>query len=112
MTDLWHYCCEHSARGIVKDGFLRPGTDGLVWVTDLHPPRREALGLTMLTIHCDRTTNAFMVADDTDVVWWPYARTSLADVKGNGWVEGLENAEGAEPRHWFVSVRQIPVMSV
>lgn len=108
MSAIWHYSCEHSAQGIARDGFLRPGADGFVWMTDLHPPVREALGLTMLTIKCDRMAYQWQVADRTNVRRWMLVRKSLP----RAYVHGLESAPGARPGHWFISETNVPILRV
>ena len=102
---FWHYCCDHSAYAIVKDGYLKPGPDGYVWITDLHPPMRDALGLTMHTIKCDRMAYEFRVADNDGIIPWIHLRREL----NPEYVEGLESAYGARPMHWFVSLGNVPI---
>ena len=64
---LYHYTCgDHGRPGIQRDGFVRPGADGLVWLTDLLDEKRrsktrQALGLTSNIISCDRMEHVFEV---------------------------------------------------
>lgn len=91
---------------ILADGWLRPGPSGLVWLTDLDQPDRQALGLTSFILDCDRTEHRFVLPGDSGERWvdWcrrvrlPRARRDL-----------LEMADGAQPLRWWVSERPIPL---
>ena len=63
---LYHYTCDHGRAGIERDGFVKPGLDGLVWLTDLldvkrRSKTRQALGLTSNILNCDRFVHVFEV---------------------------------------------------
>lgn len=95
---LYHYTCDHSYSRILRDGFLRPGVDGLIWLTDLEPPApRLALGLTSFALDCDRMAHVFTVDRTTDVQWWMDYRKTHRELLGK------EDCPGVMPRHWFVS---------
>lgn len=102
MTTLYHHCCLHSAALIEADGnMLRPNwrytAAPWLWLTDLeHPYPREALGLTMNTIRCDRTEATFKVTspDVTPVKWMTVRRLHPQLLE-------LEEAPGARPQHWW-----------
>lgn len=124
--DLWHYTCEHSHLLLGRTGVLLPGcmltgaTDvradrvlpfqtSLVWLTDLALPNRDALGLSMLYLTCDRTAHRYRVEDVTDVVAWVDVRRSMVLRGMTDAVESLEDVPGVQPRHWFVSTQPVPV---
>lgn len=98
---LYHYTCEHGYQGIGASpaGVLLPNA-GLVWLTDLDVPVREALGLTSHTLSCDRTAYRYRaIAALAHVRPWSQARRSVPrDVR-----EALESAPGVLPMHWWVS---------
>lgn len=125
---LFHFTCEHGAEKIRGDGFIRPG-DCLIekqtyamlpeqvqpvarlaapfcWFTDLEPPADVfMLGLTMLSLTCDRTACCFEVVPDWRVVsWWLRVRRKHRDL----WQ--LEDAPGVLPAHWFVSEQPVKVL--
>lgn len=97
MDRLWHYTCGHNFDAIRDDGFLRPGLDGLVWLTDLHPAPRLALGLTSYMLSCDRMEHVFPVLPTPDVVRW--VDYPLRD--------RLKELPGTMPMHWWVSERRV-----
>jgi hypothetical protein len=104
---LYHYTCRHS-HGEITDslrpfGAYVPG--GLVWLTDLDVPMRDALGLTSVTLSCDRTAYRYRVTDEASCVRWVDYRSKVDRVI----VRGLEEAHGAMPMHWWVSEQRVPV---
>jgi hypothetical protein len=103
---LYHYTCEHGARGIrTSGGVLVPGLDRLVWLTDLDTPVRDALGLWSFVTPCDRTAYRFEVAEDNGYTWpWVGPGRWAMDP---AYVELLEAAPGVMPRHWWVSGREV-----
>lgn len=124
---LFHYCCEHVAPKIARDGFLKPGmawrhydfkmlshgepmsglwrAPAVVWLTDLARPDRQALGLTSFTLPCDRTEVRFTVSDATGVVpWRDFAETHGA---ASDWLSVME--AGRSPEHWFVATNCLPI---
>lgn len=134
MTDrrperLFHYTCEHAAIKIRGDDSIRPAglllekltyamlpeserdiakqISNLAWFTDLEPPaNRDALGLTMLSLNCDRTAFCFEVIPDWTVIsWWPRVRRKYQIV----WA--VETAGGSMPAHWFVSEQPVKVLT-
>lgn len=119
---LFHYTCLHAAPLIDADGYLRPWPDaearrhpglagwplpvGLVWLTDLDTPLRDALGLTTETIGCDRTRFRFTVIDLTHCQpWTAYAR----DLPRHARLRLETVAPGLLPAHWWVSLSVVPV---
>lgn len=113
---LYHYTCrEHGAPGIQRSGTLRPRPHPLlnrylVWLTDLETPDRWALGLTSITLCCDRTQARVTVHPHGDaagrdavfvVPWWFYARQVPAVLR-----EIMEDT--GLPMHWWVCERAIP----
>lgn len=110
---LLHYTCVDAAPKIDADLLLRPwrqpalGDLPLVWLTDLDPPDRDALGLTSRhLITCDRMAHRFVVADaGTCQPWHRFARTLPASMRWQ--VETA--APGLRPIHWWVSLRPVSV---
>lgn len=106
LPPLYHYTCDHRRpRILADDRILRPGADGYVWLTDLDWPVREALGLTSLTLDCDRTQHGFKVTTvlpgENVFPWWAIRRFVSPEMRD------LEEAPGAMPRHWYVAVEPV-----
>lgn len=106
---LYHYTCEHAALDIGERGTLRPHL-GLIWLTDLDVPMRDALGLTSNTLACDRTAFRYRVLDDTPCMWW-IGWSRLRQESWRPWVAELEAAPGVRPVHWWVSTAPVPVVA-
>jgi hypothetical protein len=119
MSALFHYTCAHRAPGIRDDGLVIPGTkqqrdDGspigaipwatFAWFTDLDVPIRDALGLTMEILRCDRTEYRFRAIEGARLIAWTSVRRNYV------WSPFLEAAPGARPAHWYVSVDPVPVV--
>jgi hypothetical protein len=124
---LYHFTCDHAAERIREDGFIKPATmlhpvyamiprelqaiakaaGSLCWFTDLErPPSNDTLGLTMLSIRCDRMQYCFEVIPDWGVIrWWMRARRQHKDL----WQ--LEEHPGVLPAHWFVSEHPVKVLA-
>lgn len=127
---LFHFSCAHSAPDIRRTGLILPGAlvgtslrklkrlsaeeqaavsevRSFAWFTDLQPPApRGPLGLTMQTIHCDRTEFCFEIEPDWEggnLHWWMHVRREHERLLQ------LEQDEHAMPRHWFVSEKPVPV---
>lgn len=109
MGRLYHYTCAHAAPLIERDGLLRPhpqillDNTPLIWFTDLEEPDRQALGLTSLTLNCDRT--AYRVVVDLEATHWPKlarqfpaGRRQLEFAPGGGLMAGL--SEDLVRRFW------------
>ena len=108
---LYHYTCRDRAALIVVDGYtLRPGPDGVLWLTDLDHPFREALGLTSHTLTCDRTERRFVVeVPDEQFAEGRVARyVDLKRERHPLTLRGLDLADGAMPMHWWVSLDPQP----
>lgn len=109
---LYHYTCCDRAEMIRRDRWLRPNPqpalDGLelVWLTDLDVPDRHALGLTSLSLNCDRIEHR--IAVDAVAVHWPvFARRLPVHQR-----RPLELSPGALPMHWYVATIPVPVLEV
>lgn len=106
---LYHYTCDHGADGIRREGVIRPNRHvilgvGVVWLTDLDVPYREALGLTSHILSCDRTAHRLEVVCPW-AVWWPrYARGLPSSAR---WA--VESAAGMAPVHWWVATEPVAV---
>jgi hypothetical protein len=105
VSQLWHYTCSHSLRGITADHALRPRVHPLmptappmIWLTDLDEPDRLALGLTSISLRCDRTEHRIAVNTDRAVRWPTVARQLAAPAVRRQ----LELAPGALPMHWWI----------
>lgn len=118
VPPLWHYTCDHGraaigdigrlvpARSLQPDGAPDYWTAHLVWLTDLAIPDRNALGLTMHLVTCDRMAYRYRVTDTVDVVpWWLLRR----ELPGPMTAE-IETAHGSTPMHWWVSTRPVPAV--
>lgn len=109
MSVLYHFTCEDAFEPILLDGFLRPGHDGLVWLTDLPHAPRTALGLTSYSLSCDRMAHRVLVRQSADTVWWmKFRRMCLPAAKDV--ITGLESAPGVMPMHWWVSWKPVPLL--
>jgi hypothetical protein len=102
---LFHYTCAHGRQRIGRRGYLLPGLDGFLWMTDLDVPVREALGLTSKLLDCDRTQFRYAASVDEGGGVIPYLdyRHLLDPVRR----EGIEAAPGVLIRHWFVAARPV-----
>jgi hypothetical protein len=118
---LYHYTCSHGhaalgeGHAFVKSIAQLKGPMGVrywtgefAWFTDMATPERDALGLTSRVLTCDRTRHRYRITDDRSVFRWlhPMIRSGL----DREWIDELESAPGARPRHWFVAVRPVPVV--
>lgn len=106
---LFHYTCSHGRRGIGMRGFLKPmpqpvlnGVE-LVWLTDQTEPNRCGLGLTSITLNCDRLEFRYVVQSNDTVRPWlswmaeqPYL--SASDVRAL-------HGEDRQPEHWWISTK-------
>jgi len=107
---LYHYTCAHAAPHIERQRWLTgtphpwmPDAGPLIHLTDLDTPDRNALGLTMNLIRCDRTEYRVTVSTTAAVHWPVFAHTIPREVR-----HALESAPGAMPMHWYV-VQGMPV---
>lgn len=101
MSPLYHYTCIDGHRGITNDGgLIRPGIDGLVWLTDMAVPIPDALGLTRVLIPCDRTQYRWTVPHHAAQHFSRYRRANPA--REHLWL-ALIYAPGARPAHWWVT---------
>jgi hypothetical protein len=119
---LYHYTCEHGYKGLGEAGTLhtiadrapnrvqdleRLGTPDLaylIWATDLEVPRRYALGLTSVLLHCDRTQYRYRVLEPDQFVAWPTARKDWPSL-----ARRLEVGR-ARPLHWWVTAEPADVV--
>lgn len=122
---LYHYTCDHGRAGLGAKGELiapieqpldqtvvdemtgwQRGLLHLIWMTDLDEPLRKPLGLTAVSLHCDRTQYRYRVTDDKYVHRWITVRRDWPRKLR----DGLEQASGAMPGHWWISLRPVPVV--
>lgn len=114
---LWHFCCRHSAKAIGRYGLVRPmvghpflGGARLVWFTTDRRPKREAVGLTMETIRCDRMECCYEVTDAHGCEPfndWIRDRDHLHE-SANYWLMGPDQ----RPETWWVSESAVPVRRI
>jgi len=106
---LWHYTCiDHGHPGIYGSGEVRPNQSGIAWFTDLERPWPDALGLTRVSLRCNRSGIRYRIDDTSDVIsWLSFRRQEDLSIP---LIQELEAFPGALPRHWFVSV--VPVGAV
>jgi hypothetical protein len=104
QVTLYHYTCRHSlakltaAADVFGTMVLEPmSPGGLLWLTDLETPYREALGLTSMILNCDRTEYRLEVMDPSTVQRWVDVRRQYPGLRE------LELAPGVMPMHWYVS---------
>lgn len=110
---LSHYTCVSSGARIRRGRVIEPRRHlllgaSLVWLSDLYPPDRYALGLTSHWITCDRTAVRVRVHPGPDIV--PWGRWAHEHRVPRVIRELLE--DGAMPAHWFVSAVPVPVATV
>lgn len=96
---LWHYTCQHGRDRIGYSGTLIPASYGVIWLTDMEQPDRDALGLTARMLQCDRTQYRYRVIDRENVMHYPRARGRLVPIVV---CEQIESAHGALPMHWYI----------
>jgi hypothetical protein len=112
---LYHYTCDHSLAGIRRIRHLMPhvqpllGDIQLIWLTDMAVPDRLALGLTSVSLNCDRTKHRITVPADSHMVkpWIRFARKLPMEQR-----HALELASGARPMHWWVARNPVPVVEI
>lgn len=128
MPILNHFTCPHSQQMIGVMGYLQPisvthpfGAQlmreqghgwlaDVIWLTDLTQPNAFALGLTSVTLHCDRTAHRYHVLDESTCVPYSEARARSRAYFPVEDLKALERAPGAEPRHWWISTVAVPVV--
>ena len=113
---LWHFCCRHSARRIGRYGLLLPHFQPvlkhrLIWLTTDREASRVALGLTSLTLMCDRMERLYEVTDASGCEAfndWMERKLDRQEVDGNEvqhWLLGPDH----RPDLWWLSERAVPV---
>ncbi|MFB9378578.1 hypothetical protein ACFFKU_06955 [Kineococcus gynurae] len=113
---LWHYCCDHSARGIRATRIVRPIWQPLLhlelsWWTDLTPPDRLGLGLTSQILSCDRIAHRFHPTTASRGLvepWLTWLQRQPATLRQLGRELHLP---GTLPRHWHVAERPVHVQA-
>lgn len=107
MTQYRHWTCEHGAKGITKDGFVKPHMHPFIgravsWWSDLEVCDRFGLGLTMNYTTCDRTEYVFVAEPEQEIVpWVKWARGRVTSQVR--W----EMQQIGYPLHWFVA--EVPI---
>lgn len=104
---LWHFTCDDGHKQITDT--LRPNR-GIVWLTDLNMPIRDALGLTSHMLGCDRAAHRYRVTDDSACVKWVDSRLRHLIGPAREHTLELESAPGARPMHWWVAEVPVPVV--
>ena len=119
---LFHFTCQHGRDGIGEAGLCKPlalwnpaaasrlgdrwELGVLAWFTDLDTPVAAALGLTRVTISCDRTVFRYRVTDPGNVERWVGSQWRRRSV----WLRDLEREAGSMPMHWYVAAEPVPVV--
>ena len=112
MSELFHFCCKHSAKDIGRYGIIvpifNPGIGArLSWFTDDTTLSREALGLTMHTIKCDRMAFLYQILNvESCEPFLTWARRT-----GNPWVGRLID-DTKRPEHWFIAEQAVRARQV
>lgn len=115
---LYHFTCEHHAAAIIADGKVKPASHltwrtlppwgRLAWFTDLGRPPSAHLGLTRVTLDCDRMAYRFRVLDPDDCLRWvDWVR---AHPESQAWRLRLEATTDTRPMHWYVSTLPVAVV--
>lgn len=100
---LYHFTCEHSARGISENGGLivprfHPYIGfSVVWMTYDPGATREQLGLSSHSLGCDRMAYRFEIESPDTAVAWNTVRDRYKHARL------LEATPGTRPSLWFVS---------
>lgn len=108
---LYHFTCDHGARGIEADGWIQPRLhpylgESFVWLTPVGTPEPRAIGLQKGRLQCDRMVHRFEV-DTEDAVPWSEVRGQFADWE----VQQLEGTPGTRPSLWYVSRAPIKIQA-
>ena len=109
---LYHYTCDHGRAGIMRDGWVKPGADGLVWLTDLldvrrHERTRKALGLTSYSLACDRFEHVFAV-DPSNAM--PYREAIDRGIVSRARSMSLLRLPHARPSNWYIATAPVEVL--
>jgi hypothetical protein len=103
---LYHYTCDHALPKIREAGVINPyplfgfTEMNFVWMTDLDVPDKKGLGLTSRILQCDRTKHQLILPHPLGAKRWVDVRRSMPKMI----TVALEEAEGALPMHWYVSM--------
>lgn len=114
---LYHYTCRaHGEAGIRRAQKIRPYPHlllghKLTWMTDMEIPDQWALGLTQMTLCCNRTEVRVTIKPHKDdgtttvVPWWYWARIVPRVAR-----DLLEDI--GLPMHWWVSPAPVDVQQI
>ena len=99
---LYHRTCDDGARTICATGLLRPNGHPrlrrpVVWMADRPDRGRLALGLTSLTLSCDRMAHLFAIPEPAAAIPWAAYASRM------GYPVDLLGGRGAQPSQWWVS---------
>ena len=116
----YHFACHHSAESIDETLVLQPHRQPmlanlpLIWFTTLRDAKRAQLGLSSVTLECDRMDRLYQVIPEDEhlIVRW-------GDLKRHpqfsGYLAGarrLESVRGTWPGLWAVAVDEIRVVAI
>jgi hypothetical protein len=111
---LYHYTCSCAAPLIRESRWLQPNPQvqlpdapALIWLTDLDTPDIPALGLTSLTLKCDRTEYQVTAVTTDAAPWSTYAKRMPRKAR-----DVIEASPGALPMHWWVSELPVPILDI
>ena len=109
-SHLYHFTChDHGEPGIDAAGLIIPSRHPLlpahvapvVWLTDLFTPA-PALGLTSVSLDCDRSEVRYTVTGDSAEPWLDFAERVGVPKRVR---DAL--ARSGDPRHWWVATRPL-----
>lgn len=113
----WHYSCRHSAESIAETGILRPNAQPMLarlpmtWFTTQRTAPRAALGLTSVTLDCNRMECLYRVVDEDEhlVVRWGDLKMAPDFAPYLTGARRLEAARGTKPGLWAVALQPVRV---
>jgi len=109
---LLHRTCTHGKRRIEADMMLyapNVAYRGLIWLSDLEHPDPHEIGLTSYMLNCNRMEWVCEVNTDIAVPWTFWAHVNKVPLHIR---MALDGAEGANPRHWYVSTVPLAVDNI
>jgi len=121
IPPLYHFTCDHHVAGIVAVGAIVPNyheamprLPPMVWLTSDPHPTREDVGLTSMTLNCDRMAHRFMVIEPIGVVPWDrlYKAIRASDIARQlGYHDVAAQLQfGRDAATWWVSTFAIPAV--
>lgn len=116
----FHFTCRHCAESIDRTLVLTPNRQPLlanlplIWFSTQLSVPRGALGLSSITLECDRMERVYRVIPEDEhlvVRWADLKRTTEFTGYLNG-ARRLEAVRGTRPYLWMVAVEQVRVVAL